>query len=320
MRGRKNISAATRKKVHDMAAQLGYTTDAHLSGLMSYLRRRQSVPHRGTLVWINSSASSRLWHTQPYKTGFFEGAQRRARTLGYEFDEVWTGDPDLSRRRLGQILETRRVDGLIIPTLKWTGDDKLELPWDNYAAAYIDTTILAPALSCVSPDYGENLRRALHAVLELGYVRVGCWLSSFVDDVAANRYSGMYLYERAHRRLPMIPIPELETDRGQRFGAWVREYRPDAIICNEATCMTDLQKLGLRVPQDVALVHLNVCGDVAGWAGIDQKHAQLGECAVDMVVAQLHRDERGIPSLVKHIDIRGGWVMGWTCPDHASLG
>ena len=314
LRGRKNISSATRLKVHEVATRIGYATDPRLSQLMSYLRQRKTIRNQGTLVWINSSASDRLWHTQPYKIGFLEGARQRALALGFAFDEIWAGDPKLNLKRLGQILEARRIDGLVIPTLKWNGDEKKHMAWGNYAAAYVDTTVLSPALSCVSPDYGENLRLALLEILRLGYTRIGFKLSPFIDDVSANQYSGMYLFERAHRRLAQIPLPELETDKSEKFEDWVRTYRPDAIICNEGTCIADLKKMGLRVPQDVAVAHLNLCADVAGWAGVDQNHQQLGASGVDIVIAQLHRDERGVPDLQKHITLRGKWSAGWTCP------
>jgi hypothetical protein len=49
-----------------------------------------------------------------------------------------------------------------------------------------------------------------------------------------------------------------------------------------------------------------------GFAGIDQKSDLVGAAAVDLVVDQLHRNERGVPALQKLVLIEGVWVEGAT--------
>jgi LacI family transcriptional regulator len=219
----------------------------------------------------------------------------------------------MTARRLGQVLESRGVDGLLIPTLKWRGDANREIDWTKFAAAYLDTTKEFPALSAVTPAYAENVRVALDHLRTLGFRRIGFWLSSFVDDITEHSYSATYLHERIRHGFPQIPLPDLETPPGVRLADWLAEHRPDAILCNEATMVEDLAKLGTRVPEDVSVAHLNLREDVEGWAGVTQRHELIGASVVDIVVAQLHRGERGIPQVDKHISIRGQWRDGWTC-------
>jgi hypothetical protein len=46
-----------------------------------------------------------------------------------------------------------------------------------------------------------------------------------------------------------------------------------------------------------------------------QNHADVGASAVEMVVAQIHRGERGIPTVPKLILTDGTWVPGPSiCP------
>jgi hypothetical protein len=41
----------------------------------------------------------------------------------------------------------------------------------------------------------------------------------------------------------------------------------------------------------------------------------VGAAAVDTVVAQIHRNERGVPVFPKTVMIEGSWMDGETAPD-----
>lgn len=97
----------------------------------------------------------------------------------------------------------------------------------------------------------------------------------------------------------------------------MKANRPDVVICTTNETIDILASLGYSVPRDLGVVHINICSDVKGWAGLDQLHEQIGAASVDMVTAQLNRGERGLTDHPKHVYIRGQWVDGWTCPPRA---
>ncbi len=93
---------------------------------------------------------------------------------------------------------------------------------------------------------------------------------------------------------------------------WLEEYQPDALICDDRRVYDDLESLGLRIPQDIALVHSNVNTDVAGWSGIRHKDEEIGAAAVELLLHHINLGEMGLPTYPKHMKYEGEWVEGHT--------
>ena len=74
-----------------------------------------------------------------------------------------------------------------------------------------------------------------------------------------------------------------------------------------------LEELGLRIPRDVAVAGTSV-DDVPVSAGIDQKSVEVGRLAVQMLVAQIHVNERGLPSTPCRVLLEGVWRDGDSMP------
>lgn len=56
-----------------------------------------------------------------------------------------------------------------------------------------------------------------------------------------------------------------------------------------------LEKVGLRVHEDVGLIPLEVRDREKGMSGIDQNFEQIGATAVHHVIGMFHRGKRGFP-------------------------
>ena len=116
----------------------------------------------------------------------------------------------------------------------------------------------------------------------------------------------------------MIPakqrVPVLLTDGpfAGAFAEWFTEYRPDVILTQSWQCWRVLKNLGVRVPEAVGLVSLGVTAAEAHWAGMNQNAERVGAAALDLVDAQLRRNEFGIPAQQKTVVIPGHWVAGST--------
>lgn len=55
------------------------------------------------------------------------------------------------------------------------------------------------------------------------------------------------------------------------------------------------------------MVQIGLTPETPGWAGVRFREDQMGMAAVDMVVAQIHRGESGLPVYQKGILIEGEW-------------
>jgi len=94
-------------------------------------------------------------------------------------------------------------------------------------------------------------------------------------------------------------------------------------VSNELPIIQWLNEMGLKLPDDVAHVrldnmdpkrsHLYDWGFSGIWTpGIDQNPELIGSAAIDMVVAQIHRQEKGVPPHQKMMLIKGVWRGGET--------
>ena len=69
---------------------------------------------------------------------------------------------------------------------------------------------------------------------------------------------------------------------------------------------------------EVGLAHLDCHEEFPDWAGIHQNNGLVGAAAVDMLVAQLHRNEFGLPKYSKASFIQGTWIDGPTIARRAA--
>ncbi len=90
---------------------LGIILDPMLSALMAYRSPNAPKNFRGLLELATNYKTREGWHAHE-KAGYFAGATRQAKLLGYELETFWLHEPGLTKRRLSQILSTRNVQGL----------------------------------------------------------------------------------------------------------------------------------------------------------------------------------------------------------------
>lgn len=117
LRNSPDVAAATRERIEQLARACGYQPDPMLRALAEYRRDKTAPPYQSTLAWIN-------YYQNPADAdcvGDFrlhrEGAEERARELGYKL-ELFTPCRDrLTAPQLGKILQTRGIQGLLFAPL-----------------------------------------------------------------------------------------------------------------------------------------------------------------------------------------------------------
>jgi len=72
-----------------------------------------------------------------------------------------------------------------------------------------------------------------------------------------------------------------------------------------------------RIPEDIAFISPDV--GVGQLSGFDQRHDLHGALAVDLVVGQILRNERGIPKNPHHLLVEGCWSEGYSAPHRKKL-
>lgn len=316
LRNHPHVSAANRELVLRTAKKLGHRPDPLMSILFSQVRQRTKRRFQATLAWVNTNEIEDWWRSTDYERGYLEGARARAAELGYALDEFWLNPRGLTPEAFARTLRARNIYGLILPHPREAALSGA-IPWDNFAVGVISWLGLETCpWSRIACDFNTNLGLALAQLHGRGYRRIGLCCPDSYDAIANHMLVGRFLsYQRSlpgRERVPLHEPAGTPAETSAALGAWLERHQPDAIIYTDKRVLPVLKALRKRVPQDVGLVHLNLGPDVPGWAGVNQQIEAMGSAAVDLVTAQLQRNEKGRPALPKFILMPGRWQDGET--------
>lgn len=316
LRNHPRISEPMRERVQRVAEKMGYKPNPMITSLMAQMRGGRSNEAGSVLGWINNHTSAAAFHRKDsFNYGLLMGARDRAEQLGYRLEEFHLKAAGMTTRRLKQILHTQAIRGVIIPPLP-AAKGHLSLDWDEYAAVAIGYSMLRPDIHRVSPNHYHNIRLAFRELSHLGRSRIGLALfcnrtfTSNTDDRLDQRWSAATLVHQ--ETLPAkerVPIFKYTDGDEERFLAWFKRYRVQAIVGNTTLPNTILEAAGFTQGKDYIFVQLDWSPERAEDtnAGVDQRERQVGAAAVDLLTSQINRNETGIPDVPKLIEIPGVW-------------
>jgi LacI family fructose operon transcriptional repressor len=144
------------------------------------------------------------------------------------------------------------------------------------------------------------------------YRRIGLVLSEALSERVDQAWLAAFLLHQ-NKMIVTERLPALITstgDEADQFDQWYSAHRPEVILFSDQPVARWIERLKLRVPADVGLVHLDWSRDVAPLAGLDSDPETIGEAATNLLVGQLQANEFGIPKHEKIVAVRGHWVPG----------
>jgi LacI family transcriptional regulator len=193
----------------------------------------------------------------------------------------------------------------------------LKLEWSRFATATIAFSLASPLIHRASNDQYLSIGKALDELTSLGYRRIGLAITDEEDMRVQRKWSaGFMVYQQQGIDLDGRVPPLLASGAFQRALAdWFKEHRPDAILSQDPKLPEYLSQMGYSVPKDVGVAHLSLTESDTEFAGINQNSRLVGASALDLVDAQLRRNERGLPAAPKTVLILGRWIAGPTVRD-----
>jgi LacI family transcriptional regulator len=314
LRNQANVTAETRQRVQRAAAELNYRPNPLISALMSYRRASKVIRDTVTLGMITNFPTRNGWRSARINQAFYEGAVQACNRHGYKLDEFWLREADMSGRRLSSILYSRNISGLLIAPLP-VALGHIRLDWEKFSAVALGYSLAWPPLHRAVNHQFRSMRTALRRLRKMGYLRIGLALKSSIDERVEHHYTGGFLVDQ-HRipprlRVPLHVVPDREWNE-KTFAAWFKKHRPEVVVTHHEDVVDWLGRLGIKVPEQTGVIHLN-CPDASGrLSGIFQNGPSVGMAAVDFLVAMLQRNERGIPTLPHTILVEGTWIEGKT--------
>ncbi|MBL9190182.1 MAG: LacI family DNA-binding transcriptional regulator [Opitutaceae bacterium] len=306
LRGKGRVDPATVKRVEEAARAAGYRRNPLAAAVMSELRRSRGGTFRGVIAAVDLLEPQRRDPQGAFHAALVRGGRERAAELGFKLEEFVVGTAGMTVRRLDTILQSRGIHGvMVLPS--WGAPDWSELDWTRYAAVYCDYSIDRPPLHCVCCNHYRSMMALLARLAERGYRRPGLAIERGRDERMQRRFSAAF---HAHFAGAPATVPPLiaETQTREAFQAWFKKHKPDVVIGHHTDKIGWMQACGARVPETHGFVSLNAVYNTQPCAGLDQQPRELGSRAVELVIAQLQRNELGVPAWPTTTTIAARWV------------
>jgi len=301
-----SIPLRRRKAIKAVALRLDYRPHPMVSALMAHLHGQRRNQDPFYIAWID------LWtkedsgaHTNRGAMLTLSHAQRRAKELGYNIEVYRAATDGLGPSRLRQILTARSQWAVICPPVPEPAM-RYELDMAGLSGVTIGTSLREPRIHRVSHNHFGGARLACQKLREKGFRRIGFVLSPWNDERTDSKWRAAYLLEQEGyppgERLP----PLLVGSTGwKEFKRWFDLYQPDAILTSDAYVADWLRRVEAP-PVRIGWLGLSVFKK--GIWGVDYCYGGLGAAAVELLIGQVHRNERGTPSLPHSLLIDGKWV------------
>jgi LacI family transcriptional regulator len=309
--GHGRIAPATEQRVKKAALAAGYRHNPLAGTLMSELRRSRGSTFHGVLSAVDLEESSREPHG-PFHQELVRGMRARALELGFKLEQFVVGRSGLTMPRLDRILKSRGIHGIVLlPT--WYKPDYSQLDWTRYAGVYTDYSIQQPALHCICCNHYVSMMQTLERLAARGYRRPGLFLERGRNERLQHRWGAAFLaFQHSQPDIEPVPLQIVREIRHDAFEPWFRHFKPDVVISHSTVPLDWMENCGARVPEEHGYVCLNLLFKARPSAGLDLQPGELGARATELVIAQLQRNERGLPKWPTITTTPARWIDGPT--------
>lgn len=327
LRNHHRISGELRRRIRQVAREMGYVPDPFLSALAAHRRQRVPAKDHGVLAWINHwKDPGRLRQFKEFDL-YWRGACEAAGKLGYRVDEIrweWGCPP----KRLEKILLARGIEGVLIPPHRELFDWG-DFDWDKFSVVRFGLSVPRPDANVVTADNYRATVLAISKIHEYGYRRIGLTVNrEFNERVGGNLLSGFFYAQKLLGLEPALPplltfLKERTAEELARqkdvLGAWLGRHKPDSLLISDIEVPGMLLELGYRIPQDIALAGTTVLDIPHVDAGIDQHAEAIGRTAAETLLKQMNVNECGEPRYPSRILIESRWKDGQSLPPRKQL-
>jgi LacI family transcriptional regulator len=307
------VREETRHRVLEAARVAGYRYNPLAGALMSEMRRSRAGAFRGVLAIVDlESPEQRASSTKPFHREVMLGAADAAGRLGFKVEPFVLGRDHVSVNRLDTILKSRGIRGLLILPAG-AMPDVSGLDWTHFAGVYADYIIERPPLDSVCSDHFRAMVIAMERLHSLGYKRPGLVLHEPHDRRLLYRWEAAFrIYPLHHGGIDVVEPLIVDTLEETGFRRWFVAHAPDVVLCHNPVVVSWLRSAGARIPEEVGFCCLNVTMSGVRAAGLDLQPRLIGSRAMEQVIAQMHRNEYGIPVMSSTTTIPAVWVDGPT--------
>ena len=300
LRGARNVPPATTERIKAEAERMGYRVNARVAELMAHVRRGRGADpaDRIALVWVEPGAERGVGRE------IAEGARTRALERGYGLAEFTLAKTEGRTRRLADILVARGMAGVVFGPVFGRARVDIDWPWERFAMAVVGTAEWKVPLSRAAHHHYEAMRLALDTVGRSGATRPAVWLGATTNERAHRGWQAAWLAYGPSDAAKRLWLTDEHPGRPS-VRRWLREMKPDALLVGDAGQAQCLREAGWN--HEPGRTFLLDWQAGSGLPGVAQGYGTIAGHAVDLVVAQLQRNERGAPDPPRALLFPGRW-------------
>lgn len=249
--GDPNVNTQTRQKVQDIIQTINFQPNLAARGL--------AVGHTGVIGLVIPTGVSSIF-TDPYFPLIIQGVSTTCNSLGYSV-MLWLAEPDYERKTISQILYNGLVDGILVSSM--LVDDPLieKLAESKRPFITVGRHPTNDRINYVDVDNRSGAYQGVSHILRSGRRRVGIINGPHNTIAGVDRYQGYLdaLHERGVQLMPeLVAEGEFSDMSGYLAMKRLLAHHPDAVfVASDAMAIAAIraiQELGLRVPEDIAVV------------------------------------------------------------------
>ncbi len=306
------LPESTRKRIREIALKLNYQPNPMVSSLMTYVRASRQPSFKTTVAFVTNFLERDRWMKSRVFADWYHGACERGAQLGYQVEHVWLREAGMGPKEASRILWNRGMRGLIFAPMA-SAQEVMDLDFSKFSSVAIGYTLRKPGLVCVSSNHIQNMLLALKKLKQMGYRHLGVAITAMQHE--RTDYGWLTALETARYMgcgPDQVSIFGLNEWGKSEFEGWLKKYKPEVVISASDDVWSWLQRLKIRIPKELGYVDLNCADHKDSVSGIDQNTHQSGMTAMDLVSAQIERNECGVPTHAQVVLIEGDWARGTT--------
>lgn len=307
------ISESMTKKIHETAKAMGYQVNPYVAALMSSRRSGNNPQNPPVIAMVTGTQTPDEWKSGYNASEFVKGCSDVARNLGIRIEHFWIGDEKMSVSRLNDILCNRGIRGAVLLRFgKWR--QKMEHSWRELATVSYGINEATPVSDWVTANHYGNMEIVLDMLKEQRYKRIGLAMETPYSYSNQNRWLASFLMEQREITKAKRLEPWLDAEPTfEGFKGWFNKTKPDVIICvRPEKVIAWLEKMELRIPEDIGVVTFGTAKFDGEYSGIVEKARTCGKLALEMLLERIHQNEFGRPDSPHHITVSGQWNQGNT--------
>lgn len=315
LRNDPKISIGTKERINQLATEKGYSINPLVAAQMASIRARKIVEYKATIGLLISNPPEGTWKgTQ----NVIEGVVETCNDMGFGCDTFDLTDSRLTAERLDKILKTRSINGLI-EAATLVDLSNYEVDFSRLIFVSSNAGSLPQKFHRVNHDYYGNMDMLMRILYANGYRKPGLLIARDLDSRTNHLWTSRYLAFQQTEDLgkipPYMPVNRLAY-RKDTFLSWFYKYEPDILIASSQEIYEDnfYQEAGLRIPQTIEMVKININDMHKGFSGINTNSKEVGASCVRLMAQLMYQNEYGIPDKPVSILIPGTWASGNSCP------